>query len=489
MINFPQYDSSISDLSLKSWIRCKRKAWLDNFGNQRKRKWSAHDALQANQEKRSLKAITEQTSNLKEGINSCSNGSLWVLGFKLEGLTPNGQRIEGTPLLLKKIKGESRWGNFSYIPVIVKKGKYITKEHRLLLAIYGYLLDELQGSKNLRGLIISQGVNQLEKQEIVINQKYLIQLFINLEKLSESLSLNKVPPLTKDRKKCNICAWKDYCKEEAKKDGDLNIVNGIGMKRKEDFISIGINNIAELAESSPEEINQKLDISDERNKRVAYQLVNQAKSQISGKVNRINLSKSIPEITSSTGVLIYDIESDPDEKLDFLHGFLRINRLNNNELDLANAIYEPIFTMSQNQEEVSWEQIKNKLIKFKDWPILHYGETEIVSLIRMAKYYKASRSYINIINRNLVDVHSRIRKNWLFPVESYGLKTVANSINFNWTQENAEGSKALLLWREWNDLDTREKSTSTKLKWILDYNKDDCLATFHVARWLLKYEQ
>ena len=35
---------------------------------------------------------------------------------------------------------------------------------------------------------------------------------------------------------------------------------------------------------------------------------------------------SLPDLAQAPGVLIYDIESDPDARDDFLHGFLRLGR-------------------------------------------------------------------------------------------------------------------------------------------------------------------
>ena len=54
-------------------------------------------------------------------------------------------------------------------------------------------------------------------------------------------------------------------------------------------------------------------------------------------------------------------------------------------------------------------------------------------------------------------------------------------MGFCWEQKHASGSKALFWWILY-------KITNKKifLEKIIKYNKDDCLATLHIARWLFK---
>ena len=57
---------------------------------------------------------------------------------------------------------------------------------------------------------------------------------------------------------------------------------------------------------------------------------------------------------------------------------------------------------------------------------------------------------------------------------------MANWIGFNWKQKNVSGSKALYWWIQYQD--TQDKIFIEK---IIQYNKDDCLATLSIAKWLL----
>ncbi|MED5562832.1 MAG: ribonuclease H-like domain-containing protein, partial [Cyanobacteriota bacterium] len=47
---------------------------------------------------------------------------------------------------------------------------------------------------------------------------------------------------------------------------------------------------------------------------------------------------------------------------------------------------------------------------------------------------------------------------------------------------------ALLWWRQWRGSGLQDRGSSYALRWIFDYNHDDCLATWAVAAWLLKQD-
>ena len=95
----------------------------------------------------------------------------------------------------------------------------------------------------------------------------------------------------------------------------------------------------------------------------------QAQAYISGEPyfisNKNNTEDLLEKIYS--GFYIFDIESNPDEKHDFLYGFLKVNNLSIKKEDL---IYEPILNLKNNKEE-SYRQIIEILFSHKEWPVLH----------------------------------------------------------------------------------------------------------------------
>lgn len=114
-------------------------------------------------------------------------------------------------------------------------------------------------------------------------------------------------------------------------------------------------------------------------------LVSQARVQRDGVVERLDTLPALPELVNAPGVLLYDIESDPDARDDFLHGFVRLPHDRDNGWDLTRASYHPLLVLQEHGEKRCWLRLQRFLATYPDWRILHYGETESLALLRMAK--------------------------------------------------------------------------------------------------------
>ena len=61
------------------------------------------------------------------------------------------------------------------------------------------------------------------------------------------------------------------------------------------------------------------------------------------------------------------------------------------------------------------------------------------------------------------------------------MKSVANWTGFEWEQKQVSGSKALYWWIQY-----QITNNEIFLKKIIKYNRDDCMATLYIAKWLIK---
>ena len=143
-------------------------------------------------------------------------------------------------------------------------------------------------------------------------------------------------------------------------------------------------------------------------------------------------------------------------------------------------IYDPILNLKNNKEE-SYKQIIKILISHKEWPVLHYWETEKIAIINIARYLNYSFEEIDLLTSRFIDLHTLIRKSLILPLKNYGLKTVSNWLGFKWVQKDVSGSKALYWWIQYQITENE-----IFLKKIMQYNKDDCLATLQIAEYLIK---
>ena len=218
---------------------------------------------------------------------------------------------------------------------------------------------------------------------------------------------------------------------------------------------------------------------------MAAPLVAQARAQRDGQAEALADSLALPELTNAPGVLLYDIESDPDARDDFLHGFVCLPRDPDGHWALDRASYHPLLMLQEHGEGLCWQRIKRFLNRYEGWPVLHYGETESLALCKMAQRQGVSDGDRQALRCRLVDVHARLRSHWRLPLNSYGLKTVADWLGFSWSQAGVDGARALLWWRQWRGTGPLDRGHVQALRWIFTYNRDDGLATWAVAAWML----
>jgi len=462
---------------LKSFIRCKRKAWLDFKGNKSLKNWSAHKSIEKINQYHIFHKFCK--GDLYSGLKACERASKGVIGFKAKNILIQNIYAETYPQLLVKTIGKSKWGNYKYIPAVYKLGRKTTREHLFELAFNGIILEVFQESKIEKGLVITDLPDaDISFEEISLNKKLrkkVLDVFISLNQSLEGW----IPEMTEDRKKCSICSWQNYCNKEAKKNGSLTDIDGIGSKTALLLKDNGIYNIQKLASLNEVELGNKLSKFNHQKYEKALKFINQAESYISGNPIENLRNEDLSNLLSkkNSGFFVFDIESNPDEKHDFLYGFLKLNNLFE---EIEHHFYEPILNIKKNNKE-SYRKIMNKLCAEKNWPILHYGETEKIAIISLARKLNYDSEKIELLKSRFIDLHTLIRKSWILPIKNYSLKTVANWMGFEWEQKNANGSKALYWWIQYKI--TRQ---NVFLKKIIKYNKDDCLATLHIAKWLIK---
>ncbi len=466
----------MNSFHLKSFIRCKRKAWLDFKGKKSYEVWSPHKAIDKINQFQSFSKFCN--GEIYSGLKACKNGYQGVIGLKIKGNFFQNINAEIRPQLLVKAKGISKWGPYKYLPAVYKLGHKTTKEHLYDLAFSSIFLETFQESKIEKGFVITKVFNKVNVEEIYLNKKLRKKVLNVLLSLNECLE-GFMPEITQDRKKCTICSWQKFCDKEAKENGYLTDIDGIGSKTALLLKTNGISNTQTLASHSEKQLGEKLSKFNDQKYLKASVFVKQAQAYISGEPYCISNKNDTNDLLKKTcsGFYIFDIESNPDDKHDFLYGFLKINNSFPKNEDL---IYEPILNLKNNKGE-SYRQIIEILFSQKEWPVLHYGETEKIAIINIAKELNFSFEEIDSLTSRFIDLHTLIRKSWILPLKNYGLKTVSNWLGFEWVQKNVSGSKALYWWIQYQITENE-----IFLKKIIQYNKDDCLATLKIAEYLIK---
>ena len=270
----------LTDRLLRSWLRCKRRAWLDRHGPLQRRQWSAHRALALDEQERSFQNLLPTRPG--HGEAACREGAAGVMGLRLHGRSGADLELQAHPSLLQRLPGQSRWGDYAYRPVLARQGRRLTREHRLQLALWGRLLAEHQQAPVPEALVVAGGDRRLERETLQLTAGLQRQLDESLERLAQDLTRTEPPPLVNDRKKCTLCSWRTLCDETAAAEGHLSEVSGVGGKRRDMLLELGVRSLPELATAEPEQLADALAVHGEQHREVAAQLVAQAQVQAGG---------------------------------------------------------------------------------------------------------------------------------------------------------------------------------------------------------------
>lgn len=422
-----------------------------------------------------------------------------MTGLRLRGQTQQGLTLEAHPPLLVRMATPSRWGGHSYRPVVSRQGHRTTREHRLMLALWARLLAHHQQAPVPHGLVLASQGGRLLQERISLTPGLDGQLEDSLARMANDVQRPHPPPLVNDRKKCTLCSWRQLCDQEAAREGHLSEVSGVGSKRRDLLMQAGIHRLADLAAADPTALATALEVHGEQHRDMVPQLVAQAQAQATGQAERLLPGHGMGELEDAPGVLIYDIESDPDTAEHFLHGFVILPRPQDGRwpgparAGQPLGRYHPLLALAEHGEQRLWQRLRSLLARYPDWPVLHYGETEKIQLLRLAERQGVGQADRAALQARLVDVHLRLRRHWRLPVNSYGLKGVASWLGFCWSQPGTDGARCLLwwrLWRQWHLPGSRSPGDLLRarqhLARIFRYNQDDGLATWTVAHWLLQ---
>ena len=106
----------LNNLLLKSYLRCKRKAWLDLWGEKSLKTWSAQQSINLITEFSNFNLYTN--GDLFKGRKACEKGFKGVIGLKIKDKLKYDLKIEINPSLLIRTNGDSIWGKYKYLSLI-----------------------------------------------------------------------------------------------------------------------------------------------------------------------------------------------------------------------------------------------------------------------------------------------------------------------------------------------------------------------------------
>lgn len=369
--------------------------------------------------------------------------------------------LQGIPDFLIKAKGNSIFGDYYYYAVDIKGASTSRERYLFQLASYSYLLGDIQGFTPLYGGLL------LLDLDLQIRYFYALmkEVAFSINEGKKILSNRENMPDLFIDSNCQMCQWYDFCLPEANKKKDLSLVPGVNREVKEKLLKISVNNYADLAKYTDNDISSIEELNGEKAKNVLIQ----AKCLSEKKI----YIKSLPELSSENGEIFIDFESDMilDEKglelrrVDYLIGLLK--KEGSKKEEYSSLLLE--------DDEKFLSDFTAYLRDHMHYAFYHYGHYE-QSIF--------NEKWKDLPKVKLVNLEKIIKDSLVLPVSSYSLKNIAKLLGFRWKNKEASATQSMCWYSSY--LETKDRAF---LDLSIQYNKDDCLALKFIKDWLVSLKE
>ncbi|MDY6937987.1 MAG: TM0106 family RecB-like putative nuclease [Cyanobacteriota bacterium] len=521
----------LSAETLLFYQRCHRRAFLDIYGDVRHKEPESDFLLKLRQDSKAHRQeiLAEQPYRQPD-----YDRYHWLAGFQatLELMQQGVERIYrgvlladwskgatllSMPDLLVKQSGESDFGNWRYEAHNIKLGKRAKIEYQIVGAFDAQVLAHVQGVWPETTWL------QLRKRSphAVNLQQRVPEMHQVLDECISMIRDRQDPEVFISRQRCSLCHWYNSCHAVAEKQRHLSLLPGITPNRYEQLQKIEITSLESLAAT---EVAKLVPLMGEE---IAEQLVLQARSTleerpiwrgdriVSGGVSsevvsnpvtaylqsngKLDLSHSsnqksilnskkltqltpsyppIPPYLTADVELHFDLEAEPELDIDFLFGVLAVDHRAGTEK------FYPLIAEKPEDEGKVWLQFLEVVKAYPDAPIFHFCDYEFKTMSKLAKRYQTPDFLWKPMLDRFVDMHLWMTQTVVLPVESYALKAMARWIGFEWRDSLANGAQCICWYNQW--LETGDRHYLNR---IVEYNEDDCRATYRVKEWLVEFWQ
>lgn len=482
----------ITDELLFNYQRCRRRAYLDAYGNKEQRD-SPNDYLKKLRKDsltHQMEILGEESAHqpdyprqdwlagaaatvalMQQGVDRIAQGVLHVT-------LSNQIHLVSCPDLLIKQPGQSIFGDWVYAPMDVRLGKRPKVDYQVAATFHAYVLAWVQGawSETSWLMLRQRGAYAVNLVDMLPRMQEILQ------GCAETLLQDQGPELFIAHNRCDLCHWLSHCYSMAQADRHLSLLPGVTPSRYAYLKELGLLTLEDLARTNP----KTLELLPGFGVQVSHRLIRQAQSTLQNQALADYVGIDPPprpllsdaELPTAPVELYFDIEAAPEQNLVYLHGVLVIDRWSQTET------FHALLAENRAEEPLVWKQLLELLWQYPDAPIFHFCPYEVQTVKRLAEQYGTPREWIEPLLPRFVDVHERVTRVAILPVESYALKPIARWVGFDWRDPEANGAQSICWYAQWVATGDRHH-----LDAILRYNEDDCRATYWVKDWLVKFTQ
>ena len=365
--------------------------------------------------------------------------------------------------LLTRVEHSSDLGPYGYEPTLFVGTHTVYKEQKLEVMFIGHILEMIQKKRPTVGRIIRMDGRSF-KVKMEDHSKTLTPLLESLQGWANDPS-PEPPPIILN-KHCLMCAFQNLCKTKSEQEDNLSLLNRVTKKVIRKYERKGIFTVNQLSYTyKPRKRTKRL----KNPRKITHKLELQA---LAIRTNKIYL-KELPKLIRQPLELFLDIEGVPDLQQYYLIGLIVC------EADTSKYYF--FWADTKQNEEQMWRHFLEKMNRYPNAPIYHYGSYEPRAIAKLSRRYETNSE---TLDKRLCNINSLIYGKVYFPVHSNSLKEIGKFIGATWTSRNASGLQSLV-WRHYWDV-TRNTRYQ---KCLLTYNKEDCQALKLLTDELSKIKQ
>jgi predicted RecB family nuclease len=383
------------------------------------------------------------TAGLKRGPQYIIDGTLEDEFFSLH--------FDG----LKRTEGESRLGDFHYLPVLFHEGRQVKKEQKLLLEVYGLVLSGLQGTHPAYGVIWHGRECKATRVKLNSDHRKAEQVLRGLKDMARSDS----PPKLLLNDHCQVCEFRQRCHGQAVQEDNITLLHGMGEKEVNRYARKGILTVTQLSCTFRMRKRGKRVKTQQRPHYFALQALALREKKI--------YVLGTPVLPTAPVRMYFDCEGDSERGFIYLIGLTVTGG--------GEERHYSFWADNETEEEAIFKQFLDVVARHASFVLFHYGSYERAFLRRMRK--KTGRKKpVDRVLANSCNVISPIHSSIYFPTYSNGLKNIGAYLGCTWSEANASGAQSMAWRRAWET----GGGDAIKQK-LLTYNAEDCAALRRVT--------
>lgn len=284
---------------------------------------------------------------------------------------------------------------------------------------------------------------------------------------------------------CDMCRWRRHCLPWLERRRDVSLLPRAGWQEWQPLSAAGLDTIPLLAASTGQEVVDLPQPTLARLRTEARARLGDAPAYLRDGIAGLEIPRADIEI---------DLDMENDTEV-YLWGMYVVDLT---ELDVAERGYRPVVDWSEDLDERdaitlflrTWRWLRNVRDLCRDhghslavycWSGGGAEERWLRHYARLADVEDQIEDFV--ASEVWVDLE-RVWKDQLVTGHGTSLKTVAPLTGFAWSGDDVGGAQSMTWYRQATDPNRSVAERSELRNRLLDYNRDDVLATRHVREWM-----